>query len=46
MVETLLSAYNAQGGNMSHKIYFLDSYLDFFPTNLGAVSKKHGERFH
>ena len=31
---------------MSLKVYFLDSYLDFFPNNLGAVSDKHGERFH
>ena len=31
---------------MSLKIYFLDSHLDFFPDNLGAVSDEHGERFH
>jgi hypothetical protein len=24
----------------------LDSHLDFFPDNLGAVSDEHGERFH
>jgi len=28
---------------MSLKIHFLDSHLDFFPDNLGAVSD---ERFH
>jgi hypothetical protein len=31
---------------MSLKIHFLDSHLDFFPDNLGAVSDEHGERFH
>jgi hypothetical protein len=31
---------------MSLKVYFLDSHLDFFPENLGAVSDEHGERFH
>jgi hypothetical protein len=31
---------------MSLKVHFLDSHLDFFPENLGAVSDKHGERFH
>jgi len=28
------------------KIHLLDSHLDFFPDNLGAVSDEHGERFH
>lgn len=31
---------------MSLKIHFLDSRVDFFPENLGAVSDEHGERFH
>jgi hypothetical protein len=34
------------GCNMSLKVYFLGSHLDFFPENLGAVSDEHGERFH
>jgi hypothetical protein len=34
------------GYNMSLKVHFLDSHLDFFPENLGAVSGEHGERFH
>jgi len=34
------------GCNMSLKIHFLDSHLDFFPDNLGAVTDEHGERFH
>ncbi|GBN14787.1 hypothetical protein AVEN_206984-1 [Araneus ventricosus] len=32
--------------NMSLKLHFLDSHLDFFPQNLGAISDEHGERFH
>jgi hypothetical protein len=34
------------GSNMSLKVHFLDSHLDFFPENLGAISDEHGERFH
>lgn len=34
------------GVNMSLKIHFLHSHLDFFPPNLGDVSDEHGERFH
>ncbi|UYV80851.1 hypothetical protein LAZ67_19001986 [Cordylochernes scorpioides] len=37
---------SALGCNMSLKIHFLHSHLDFFPDNLGAVSDEHGERFH
>jgi hypothetical protein len=32
--------------NMSVKMHFLDSNLDFFPQNRGNVSDEHGERFH
>ncbi len=46
IVEELLSSYEALGCNMSLKIHFLHSHLDFFPDNLGAVSDEHGERFH
>ena len=31
--------------NMSLKIHFLHSHLDFFPETCGAVSDEHGERF-
>ncbi|UYV68164.1 CLPB [Cordylochernes scorpioides] len=37
---------SALGCNMSLKIHFLHSHLDFFPDNLGEVSDEHGERFH
>ncbi|GBN80326.1 hypothetical protein AVEN_27723-1 [Araneus ventricosus] len=31
---------------MSLKFHFLNSHLDYFPENLGAISEEHGERFH
>ncbi|GBN24640.1 hypothetical protein AVEN_141940-1 [Araneus ventricosus] len=34
------------GCNMSLKIHFLHSHLEFYPENLGSVSDDHGERFH
>jgi len=46
LVDELLLSYKVLGCNMSLKIYFLHSYLDFFPDNLGAVSDEYGERFH
>ncbi|UYV61228.1 hypothetical protein LAZ67_1003968 [Cordylochernes scorpioides] len=46
IVNDLLLSYKALGCNMSLKIHFLHSHLDFFPDNLGVVSDEHGERFH
>ncbi|UYV78687.1 hypothetical protein LAZ67_16002391, partial [Cordylochernes scorpioides] len=46
IVNDLLLSYKALGCNMSLKIHFLHSHLDFFPDNLGAVSDEHGERVH
>jgi hypothetical protein len=46
IVSDLFTAYKPMGCNMSLKVYFLGSHLDFFPENLGAVSDEHGERFH
>ncbi|GBM70154.1 hypothetical protein AVEN_1800-1 [Araneus ventricosus] len=34
------------GCNMSLKIHFLDSHLNFFPDNCRQVSDDHGERLH
>ena len=45
-IAELLKNYHAMGVNMSLKIHFLHSHLDFFPENLGAVSDEQGERFH
>ncbi|GBL89353.1 hypothetical protein AVEN_225875-1 [Araneus ventricosus] len=33
------------GCTMSLNDHFLDSRLDYFPENLGAVSEEQGERF-
>jgi len=46
VVDDLLTSYKAMGCNMSLKIHFLESHLNFFPENLGEVSDEHGERFH
>ena len=45
-MQDLLTSYKAMGCNMSLKIHFLDSQLDFFPETLGEVSDEHGERLH
>ncbi|GBM56245.1 hypothetical protein AVEN_101528-1 [Araneus ventricosus] len=34
------------GCNMSLKIHFLHSHLEFYPESLASVSDEHGERFH
>lgn len=46
LVETLLSNFKAMRCNMTIKVHYLDSHLDFFPANLGDVSEEQGERFH
>ena len=46
IVGELLQSYQNMGCNMSLKIHFLDSHLDFFHDNLGAIRDEHGERFH
>jgi hypothetical protein len=46
LVEEMFQAYRMMGYNMSLKIHFLHSHLDFFLTNLGDIRNKHGERFH
>ena len=46
LVQTLLDAFHHMKCNMSLKVHFLHSHLDFFPPNLGDVSDEHGERFH
>jgi len=46
LVNNLLQSYLKLGCNMSLKIHFLHSHLDFFPENCGAVSDEHGKHFH
>lgn len=46
LVNEMLLAFRDLGCNMSIKVHFLNSHLDRFPENLGAVSDEQGERFH
>jgi len=46
LVNNLLQSYQKLWCNMSLKIHFLHSHLDFFPDNCVEVSDEHGERFH
>ena len=41
-----MQGYQKLDCNMSLKIHFLHSHLDFFPENCGAASDEHRERFH
>ena len=45
-VDVMLQNFQALGAKMSIKLHYLFSHLDFFPENLGNVSKEQGERFH
>jgi len=40
VVQDLLTSFKAMGCNMSLKIHFLESHLDFLPENLGEVMVK------
>jgi len=46
LVETLLEGFRNIQCNMSVKVHFLHSHLDYFPENFGAFSEEQGERFH
>ena len=46
LVKNLLCAFQKPGCNMSVKVHFLHSHLDYFPENLGTMSEEQGERFH
>jgi hypothetical protein len=46
VAQDLLTSYKDMGCNMSLKIHFLESYLDFFPDNCSEVRDELGERFH
>ena len=46
LAESLLQAFYDLHCNMSVKVHFLHSHLDYFPKNLGAFSEEQGERFH
>jgi hypothetical protein len=46
LVNNLLHSYQKLSCNVSLKIHFPHSHLDFFSEKFGAVSGKHGEHFH
>ena len=46
LVNRMLLSFCDLGCTMSIKFHFLNSHLDQFPDNLGAVSDEQGERFH
>ena len=46
IVKTLLDTFHKLGCNMSVKVHFLHSHLEYFPENLGALSEEQSERFH
>jgi len=46
IVDNMLQKYMILGCNMSLKVHFLHSHLNYFPYNFGAVSEEQGERFH
>ena len=45
-VKNILQYFNIQGVNMSLKIHFLLSHLDFLRPQMGDVSDEPGECFH
>lgn len=46
LVSDMIKNFQILGCNMSIKLHFLDSHLDFFPDKLGDFSEEHGERCH
>ena len=46
IVGRMLTAYKAHSCNITLKIHFLHSHLDYFPRNLGVYAEQERERFH
>ncbi|GBM47853.1 hypothetical protein AVEN_91839-1 [Araneus ventricosus] len=46
IVEETIKNFGILGCSMSLKVHFLDSHLENFPENLGAVSEEQVEIFH
>lgn len=42
----MLKNFKTLGCNMSVKLHYLHSHLDWFPENLDDVSEEQGKRFH
>ncbi|GBL84356.1 hypothetical protein AVEN_117140-1 [Araneus ventricosus] len=45
IIEEMIKNFKILGCSMSLKVHSLDSNLDYFPENLGAVSEEQGERY-
>ena len=46
LVDVMLRNFQALSSRMSIKLHYLFSHLDYFPENLGDVSKEQREKFH
>lgn len=46
IVAKMITNFGLMGCSMTIKLHFLNSHIDYFPENLGAVSEEQGERFH
>jgi len=46
LVDVMLQNFQPLGARMSIKLHYLFNHQDYFPENLGDVSKEQGERFH
>jgi len=46
LVKDMLLNFKEVGCNMSVKLHYLHSHVDWFPENLGDESEEQGERFH
>jgi hypothetical protein len=46
IVDNVLEKLRVLGSNMSLKLHFLHSHLDYFQENIGFLSEEQGERFH
>jgi len=45
-LKQLLKSYEQSGCNMSVKVHFLHSHLNYFPENLEIMLEEQGESFH
>ena len=46
IIKRMLNAFQAQGCNISFKVHFLHSYVDYFPENIEAYSEEQEKKFH
>jgi len=46
LVERMADSFRKMGCNMAVKLHLLHSHLEFFVSNMAAVTDEHGKRFH